>query len=326
MAQGAAAYNFASRNLAFLMTGFGISSFVFLILTAQVWIYFWRRRIRSQESKQSKALNRLPSSVDGKIDVALQVAGSPARAITALISRVHTMEFEDVSHFKGHMLTEWALNTAIGSLTTSLVHGIFIRRVFILEKGLYGRWRISFVLIAFCFMEQVFGLLGAICIFELHNGNCTMVIWSISISFGCSIINDVLIAGTLAYILHKHRTVSPRTNQIITKLIIFCSQTGLITTVAASIAVGLWAVRRFDISHLHMSFPIGGLYATCLLANSIARESYLQPQTVHETEDFEINFARSTRVIHVGLPDNRSGHQETMVKQGGTDSSKASSC
>lgn len=315
MAQGAAAYNFASRNLAFLMTGFGISSFVFLILTAQVWIYFWRRRIRSQESKQSKALVALIWSMQ-----------AAQMAITALISRVHTMEFEDVSHFKGHMLTEWALNTAIGSLTTSLVHGIFIRRVFILEKGLYGRRRISFVLIAFCFMEQVFGLLGAICIFELHNGNCTMVIWSISISFGCSIINDVLIAGTLAYILHKHRTVSPRTNQIITKLIIFCSQTGLITTVAASIAVGLWAVRRFDISHLHMSFPIGGLYATCLLANSIARESYLQPQTVHETEDFEINFARSTRVIHVGLPDNRSGHQETMVKQGGTDSSKASSC
>lgn len=298
------------------MTGLGISSVVFLILTAQVWIYFWRRRIRSQESRQNKVLVAL-----------IWLMQAAQMAITTLISRVHTMEFEDVSHFKGHTLTEWALYTGIGSLTTSLVHGVFIHRVFILEKALYRRRTISFVLIAFCFMEQVFGLLGAICISKLHNDpNCTMVIWSISISLACSIINDVLIAGTLAYILHKHRTVSPRTNQIITKLIIFCSQTGLITTVAASIAVGLWAVRRFDISHLHMSFPIGGLYATCLLANFIARESYLQPQTAHETEDFEISFARSTQVIHVGLPDNHSGHQETMVKQGGTDSSKASSC
>jgi hypothetical protein len=143
--------------------------------------------------------------------------------------------------------------------------------------------------------------------------------WSTSISLGCSAINDVLIAGTLAYILHKHRTVSPmwlinltmkltwltilvlRTNQMITKLIIFCSQTGLITTqvpwywqwicahcflcsVAAFIAIGIvgassrtvtmvltkiqWAVCRFDIYHLYMCFPIGGCESLVLINSS----------------------------------------------------------
>ncbi|KAG1841003.1 hypothetical protein DFJ58DRAFT_809198 [Suillus subalutaceus] len=333
MTQVASAYNFASGNMASLMTGFGISSIVFLIFTAQVWIYFWRHGIRSRENRQSKTLVRM----------LMQAA---QLAITTHISSVHMMEFEDIPCFIGHMSTIGALHrtgckwrfTSTGldlikltvvpqSLTTSLVHGIFICRIFRLEKCLYGRRRMTFVLVAFCVMEQVFGLISAIYIFKLRsNPNYgAMVIWSTAISLGCSVINDVLIAGTLAYILHKHRTTSPRTNQMITKLIIFCSQTGLITTQCSICALTMaltkmqWAVCRFDIGHLYM------LYATCLLANFIARESYLQPQTTHQTGISEISFTSFAQVIHVGLSDNHSGHQETLVMQGKTDSSKDSS-
>ncbi|KAG1743465.1 hypothetical protein EDB19DRAFT_565446 [Suillus lakei] len=275
-------------SMASLMTGLGISSIVFFILTAQVWIYFRRHTIRSRENRQSKLLVAF-----------IWLIQAAQMAICSRISRFHTMEFEDVPHFIGHMLTEWALYSGICSLTTSLVHGVFICRVYRLEKSLCGKRRMSFVLIVFCVMEQVFGLLSAICIFRLRiYPYKTMALWSTSISLGCSVINDILVAGTLAYILHKNRTVSPRTNQIITKLIMFCSQTGLITTVAASITIGIWAACRFDIYHLYMCFPIGGLYATCLLANFIARESYLQPQTVHETEISKISFARFTEEIH----------------------------
>ncbi|KAG2118503.1 hypothetical protein BD769DRAFT_1482143 [Suillus cothurnatus] len=172
-------------------------------------------------------------------------------------------------------------------------------------------------------MEQVFGLLSAIFIFKLRNhpDYSPMVAWSLSASLACSLINDVLISGTLAYILNKHRTVSQRTNQMITKLIIFCSQTGLITTVAASITIGIWAVFRFNISHLYMCFPIGGK-STDILFSFIARESYLQPQTNHGTEMPQISFARFTQVTHASSPDNHSGHQATFVIQGATNSSK----
>ncbi|KAG1883442.1 hypothetical protein F4604DRAFT_291974 [Suillus subluteus] len=256
MTQVAAVYSFASANMASFMTGLGISSTVFLILTAQVWIYFWRHKIRSQENMQTKALVTF-----------IWLIQAAQMVIITRLSSIHTMEFEDRSRFLGHLLTEWALYTGIGSLTTSLVHGVFVYRVFRLEKCLYGRRRISFVLIAFCVMDY-----------------SVTVIWSISISLGCSAINDVLIAGTLAYILHKHRTTSPRTNQMITKLIIFCSQTGLITTVAASITVGLvnasfraltmalakiqWAVGRFEINHLYMCFPIGGCESLVVINSS----------------------------------------------------------
>ncbi|KAG1814501.1 hypothetical protein EV424DRAFT_1137207 [Suillus variegatus] len=309
MAQVVAAHSFATRNMVPLVTGFGISSITFLILTAQVWIYFWRRRIRSRENRQSKALVAF-----------IWLMQAAQMAITTRISCIHTMEFDDTPRFYGYMSTDWALYAGICSFTTSIVHGVFISRVFRLEKCLYGKRRITFVLIAFCVMEQAFGLLSAVFIANLsdHFDYDVMIIWSTSISLGCSAINDVLIAGTLVYILYKHRTVSPRTNQMIMKLIVFCSQTGLITTVAASITIGIWMACRFETYHLYMCIPTGGLYATCLLANFIARESYLQPQTVHEPEISEISFGPFTQVTHVGLPDNNSGKQETLVMQEGT--------
>ncbi|KAG2053338.1 hypothetical protein BDR06DRAFT_462055 [Suillus hirtellus] len=302
MAQVATAHSFASRNMIPLITGLGISSITFSILTAQVWIYFWRHRIRSQENRQSKALVAF-----------IWLMQAAEMTITIRLSTVHMMEFDDRPHFYGYMSIDWALYTAICSFTMSLVHGVFIYRVFRLEKSLYGKRRITFVLIAFCIMEQVFGLLTAIFIANLKDNfdyNITRMKWSTSVALGCSAVNDALIAGTLSYILYKHsKGVSPRTSQMIMKLIKFCSQTGLITTVAASITIALWVACRFEIFHLYMCIPIGGLYATCLLANFIARESYLQPQTVYEPEISEISlsFGPFTQMIHVGLPNNNSG-------------------
>jgi hypothetical protein len=92
---------------------------------------------------------------------------------------------------------------------------------------------------------------------------------------------------------------------MITKIIIFCSQTGLITTqvlwywqwicahcflfsVVALIAIGIvsasshastmvltkmqWAAFRFDIYHLHMCFPIGGCESLVFINSSIRND------------------------------------------------------
>lgn len=304
-----------SGSMASLMTGLGISSIVFLILTAQVWIYFRRYTIRSRENWQSKLLVAI-----------IWLMQAAQMGIASWIARiqVHTIDSEDFSQFIGRTPTEWAVYTGICTLTTSLVHGIFICRVCSLERSLCGKRRMTFVLIAFCAMEQVFGFLKAICMtFKLSDYTYhTMALWAPPISIGCSAIGDTLIAGTLAYILHSNRTESPRTNRMITKLIIFCSQTGLVTTMAAFSALGLWAVCSFVIKHLYTCFPMGCLYATCLLANSIARESYLQPQIVHEIEISEISSPHFTKDVHVdsklnSSSDTGSGHQGTLAMEEG---------
>lgn len=304
-----------SGSMASLMTGLGISSIVFLILTAQVWIFFRRHTIRSRENWQNKLLV-----------ATIWLMQATQMGLTSRIAGAHTMDFEDFSQFVGRISTEWAIYTGICTSTTSLVHVVFICRVCRLEKTLCGKRRMTFVLIAFCAMEQVFGFLKAICmIFKLSDYTYyTMARWAPPITIGCSAIGDTLIAGTLAYILHSNRTESPRTNRMITKLIIFCSQTGLVTTVAAFSTLGIWAVCSFVIKHLYMCFPMGCLYATCLLANFIARDSYLQPQ---EIEISDISSARFTKDVHADLnsnssSDTRSGHRETLaMKEGrGSDS------
>ncbi|KAG1834083.1 hypothetical protein EV424DRAFT_750494 [Suillus variegatus] len=210
-------YSSAIRIVASVMTGFGISSIVFLVLTAQVWIYFRRDTIRSVENRLSKALVAF-----------IWLIQAVQMAVATWISFAHALKFNMTL---GQMLINLALYNGMSSLTTSVVHGVFISRVFRLEKSLYGKRRITFVLIAFCVMEQVFGVLSTIYISRISHYNLNVVVnWSTLVSLGCSAIDDVLIAGTTAYILYKHRTESPRTNRMITKLIIFCSQTGLITT------------------------------------------------------------------------------------------------
>lgn len=301
-----------SESMASLMTGLGISSIVFLILTAQVWIYFRRNTIRSQENLQSKLLVAIIWS--------LQVA---QMALTSRIAIAHSMNVEDFPQFVSRMSIDWAIYIGLCTLTTSLVHGIFICRVCRLEKSLCDRRRMTFVLIAFCFMEQVFGFLKALCIiFKLDdNTYYTMALWSPPLSIGCSAIGDTLIAGTLAYILHSNRTESSRTNLMITKIIIFCSQTGLVTTVAALSALGIWAVFSFVTKHLYTCFPMGCLYATCLLANFIARESYLKPQTVREIDISKISSVQFTKNIHVDLDlksssDTSSGQGTLTMEEG----------
>jgi len=301
-----ASYN---GSIASLMTGLGISSIAFLILTAQVWIYFRRHTIRSRENWQSKLLVAI-----------IWMMQAAQMTLTGRIAGIHIVDFEDFPQFIRRVSTEWAIYTGICTLTTSLVHGVFICRVCCLEKSLCGKRRMTFVLIAFCAMEQVFGFLKTISIiFKPSNHTYyTMALWAPPISIGCSAIGDTLIAGTLAYILHSNKSDLPRTNRMITKLIIFCSQTGLVTTVAAFTALGIWAVCSFVIKHLYTCFPMGCLYATCLLANSIARESYLQPQTVHEIEISNISSAHFTKDVRVdlnlnSLSDTKSGHQETLA-------------
>ncbi|OAX41493.1 hypothetical protein K503DRAFT_767633 [Rhizopogon vinicolor AM-OR11-026] len=300
--------------MASLMTGLGLSSAVFCILTAQVWIYFRRRR--SRENRPTKVLVAF-----------IWLIQAAEMGITSRMACVHTMEFKGLPQFIAHMSIEWALYLGICSLTASLVHGFFIYRVCRLEKSIYGKRKMSFILISLWIIELAFGLLSAICISQNSNDAYPSIIgiavWSIPVSLGFSAISDILIAGTLAYVLHRNRTESRRTNRMITKLIIFCLQTGLITSIAALITIGIWAACSFEIHHLYMCFPMGGLYATCLLANLIAQESYLQPQVVNETGVTKITFAPFTPEIHVDLDfrspsDTSSGHQETLVMQGDT--------
>ncbi|KAG1841004.1 hypothetical protein DFJ58DRAFT_732613 [Suillus subalutaceus] len=91
-----------SESMASLMTGLGISSIVFLILTAQVWIYFRRHTIRSRENWQRKLLVAI-----------IWLMQAAQMGITSRIVSVRSTDFEDFARFIGRNSTEWAIYTGI---------------------------------------------------------------------------------------------------------------------------------------------------------------------------------------------------------------------
>ncbi|KAG2036246.1 hypothetical protein BDR03DRAFT_1011779 [Suillus americanus] len=91
-----------SESMASLMTGLGISSTVFLILTAQVWIYFRSHIIRSRENWQSKLLVAF-----------IWLMQAAQMGITSRIVSVRSTDFEDFPQFISRISTEWAIYTGI---------------------------------------------------------------------------------------------------------------------------------------------------------------------------------------------------------------------
>ncbi|KAG1759302.1 hypothetical protein EDD22DRAFT_145545 [Suillus occidentalis] len=85
-----------SGSMASLMTGLSISSIVFLILTAQVWIYFSRHTIRSRENWHSKLLVAI-----------IWLMQAAQIGITSRIAsiQVHRMDFEDFAQFISRIST-----------------------------------------------------------------------------------------------------------------------------------------------------------------------------------------------------------------------------
>jgi len=103
---------------------------------------------------------------------------------------------------------------------------------------------------------------------------------------GLSILMDTSIAGSMCYILRKgNPIISMRLGLLVKRVAKFWVQTGLITGLVTGITVALWTVTRLDLGHLLMSFPLGGIYAICFMANLVARGSYFHHKQSDDGDD-----------------------------------------
>ncbi|KAH0833187.1 hypothetical protein J3R83DRAFT_12216, partial [Lanmaoa asiatica] len=145
--------------------------------------------------------------------------------------------------------------------------------------------------------------------------------WSTPVWLGLSILADISIAASICYVLQKGGPFTSmrlvcNTDFKITLLLI-----GIGTSLVTGITVALWIAAQLDPGHLFMSFPLGGsrcttfhcnihppyqlaifslVYATCFMANLVARESYFHH--IQIDEDGEC-FGMVTRSIVFGTPE-----------------------
>ncbi|KAH7927325.1 hypothetical protein BV22DRAFT_1031935 [Leucogyrophana mollusca] len=252
------------------MAGMFASATVFLILTMQVWMYF--RRGAPQDALWIKATVAFLWIIQ-----VVQIAMSIHMATLSM------PEYDEDVQAAIKISVDWAIYVGTTSLTAFLVHVLFIRRLYILEKCLGVRWHATVFVGLVTLTAQAFAMLSVVQILTLDQSDPSRFImlmeWTTPLWLGLVALGDILIATSLCVLLYRSRTGSPRTDRLLKRLIIFCVQTGLITSFATVVTIGIWIAAGFDIQHLLMSFPMGGIYATCLNANFLARSSYLNVNT-----------------------------------------------
>ncbi|KAH7884339.1 hypothetical protein F5I97DRAFT_1441123 [Phlebopus sp. FC_14] len=262
------------------MACMSLASLVFLILTGQVFLYFRRKSVHSRDSLWTKSIVAFIWLIQ-VLEIALACCMSVLDTQTKP-SRHAALAFISI---------EWSTYIASCATTAFLVHVVFVYRVYLLGKSLkHTRFYIIIGLVTL--LEGVLGLISAVFATRIDPTIRSSFGLPINTGFvwlGCSAAADILIAVSLWHILRGSRTGSPRTDLMVKRLAIFCVQTGLITSIAAGITVAIWTVAKLDIGHLFMTFPMGGIYATCLMTNLLARESYLHPRIAYEdTVDIEL--------------------------------------
>ncbi|QRV92311.1 hypothetical protein RhiJN_20329 [Ceratobasidium sp. AG-Ba] len=90
---------------------------------------------------------------------------------------------------------------------------------------------------------------------------------------GLSALTDVVITCSLTWYLHTNRTGFPKTDDIITRLVRLTVQTGLITTVWASVDLALY-LGLASPSHLFFQLPLCKLYTNSLMSTLNSRNGW----------------------------------------------------
>ncbi|KLO14799.1 hypothetical protein SCHPADRAFT_293354 [Schizopora paradoxa] len=95
--------------------------------------------------------------------------------------------------------------------------------------------------------------------------------WVTSVGLGGAAAADIIIAVSLVYFLGKNRTGFEATDSLITTLMIYAINTGLLTSICASLAVICFAIMPLNFIWLSFFWCLGKLYVNSLLASLNSR-------------------------------------------------------
>ncbi|KAH9975187.1 hypothetical protein BJV74DRAFT_181642 [Russula compacta] len=99
------------------------------------------------------------------------------------------------------------------------------------------------------------------------------LIWLISAGLGGGALVDILIAISMCWCLYHKRTGYPRTDSMIMTLMIYCINTGLLTSVLATASLISFAISPTTVIAQAFYGPLGKCYVNSLLALLNNRES-----------------------------------------------------
>jgi len=169
-------------------------------------------------------------------------------------------------------IVPWSLGLEVG-ITTSiglLVQGFFALRVYILSRGNYV---VTGTIFALTLTQFILG------VYYAAKGQETKLVatiakitWASTASLACSIAGDAIITGAMCYYLHLSRSGIKRTDKLIDIMIVYCVNTGLLTTICAICTIILSEVVSNTYWDTMFYFLISKCYVNSTLATLNARE------------------------------------------------------
>ncbi|TDL21322.1 hypothetical protein BD410DRAFT_789754 [Rickenella mellea] len=99
------------------------------------------------------------------------------------------------------------------------------------------------------------------------------LIWVSCVGLGSAATADILIAGSLCYFLRKNRTGFARTDALITTLMAYSINTGLLTSIIATTATILYAAMPNNLVWISVFWMLGKSYINSFLAMLNSRDN-----------------------------------------------------
>ncbi|KAI0668081.1 hypothetical protein C8Q78DRAFT_1048282 [Trametes maxima] len=90
--------------------------------------------------------------------------------------------------------------------------------------------------------------------------------WLFSIAYGMSAVTDVILTGALAFVLHRSRTGSKRTNSVLDMLIIYTINTGLLTSITSILSFVFALILPGNLIYAGIGIVGAKIYANSVLA------------------------------------------------------------
>ncbi|KAH9836695.1 uncharacterized protein C8Q71DRAFT_54549 [Rhodofomes roseus] len=169
-------------------------------------------------------------------------------------------------------MVPWSLGLEVG-ITTSiglLVQGFFAMRVYILSRGNHI---VTGSILTLTLAQFILG------VYYAGRGQQTKLVatiaqitWASTASLACSIAGDAIITGAMCYYLHLSRSGIRRTDKLIDIMIVYCVNTGLLTTICAVCTIILSEVVSNTYWDTMFYFLISKCYVNSTLATLNARE------------------------------------------------------
>jgi hypothetical protein len=173
--------------------------------------------------------------------------------------------FNPIALASGH----WSLfvSVALNVVVACIVQTFFVIRIFRL-CGPKSRWIVTAILSLTVLAHFAFGIETVVYLFIkkflVKLPEISLIAATPFAIF--AVLSDILIAGSLCYLLHGSRTGFKRTDTMVSTLIIYAINRCLLTSVVAVVEVIVFSALPHSLWYLAIDFVIGKLYANSLLA------------------------------------------------------------